>query len=1101
MRIAIGLLLLAPSIPDASGQVFVHPRRPSQSNVRYFDFRWRYVDILIGSQAPDEPRWERGPRLHRAIFAPPVPGSDWSWPVLDGAPLSRRAPDAPGIGTRPDSSPEETGEGDAAEGEGEAEASEEAGEGDAPAPWSGGVRLWFYEREREVAERAAASIARSYDYLVDAFGHVPRRTFPYFLYSSYLEFLQTDLFPIQEGVLGVTSPRSLEVALPYFGDHRQFEHVSTHELAHEFTIQKIRDVKKASGVSGEPLTKLPLWFIEGLAEYYARRGLDPESRLLDPEAQMLVRDLVVNPDADEGYVFGSFFEERLGSSLWTYKVGQARCAFLEETYGEGTLQRVLDETPRLVGAVGDQAAVGSFPQLLSAVTGDSASALSAKFSRWIKRRTFGEYLDTEQGPADLRPLLGTEDGVQTLAASPDGHLLMYRSIEENTGRRLLWLLDHRAPKEAVKVAADGVPGVETLHPVAGRTFALRDDALVFVALAEGSDRLYWQPIRHRAWRKRCDGEAEAKRKKKDEDGDASRWCGWEVRLSLGERRGYEIGDHGILLAEAPALSPDGRRVAFVGVDLEGRKDLWVLGPLGERRVRLRRLTDDVHAERGVAWGPDGVVFTSDATGHGRYNLFRIDPDGGGEPERLTREARDHFDPAVLSDGRVLFAAWDDVGANVHEVQDDGGVIRHTHVPTGFFDLSAGPGRGIWALYHHSGRRWPVRLGRDGFLERTTEAAPPDEEPARPPPRRSLVGDEPYEVLSLESWELGNLFGILAAGPGGVAGQIIATAHDRLRQHGMILTVFAYGSLDRTDATLFYVDQSDRTMWGAGIFHDVRYRFDETFDDEDLRVLSLERFAGGAGLLRFPLNRFIFLQTELSVGYLDYYLTDASEDFLDDPERTGALEPLADDWAKANDGGRFHVEPSMSLGFSTIRYHRATGPIRGASFLLEQSFGIQPFDERVYAHLRADGEGYLPIMGAANIAVRGGAGATVGDERARQFFLSSFDTLRGVPFGDTDFLLGRSFFFTTAELQLPLVTFSRMPLIDLEGVAGVDFGAAGDGRRDLWRRRVLDFALGLNFGLGPLIFRLHFAKPIDVNAVAVPNDGDWTTNFSLNWRYR
>ena len=75
------------------------------------------------------------------------------------------------------------------------------------------MRLYFYERERPIAERAAASIEASYKYLSAEFSYKPKQTFAYFLYASYIEFLQTDLYPLQEGVLGVTSPETLEVTL------------------------------------------------------------------------------------------------------------------------------------------------------------------------------------------------------------------------------------------------------------------------------------------------------------------------------------------------------------------------------------------------------------------------------------------------------------------------------------------------------------------------------------------------------------------------------------------------------------------------------------------------------------------------------------------------------------------------------------------------------------------------------------------------------------------------------------------------------------------------------------------------------------------------
>src|SRR5699024_7806512 len=118
-----------------------------------------------------------------------------------------------------------------------------------------------------IAERAAAFIEESYRQLVDDFSFVPNETLPYTLYNSYQEFLQTNIFPVQEGVLGVTGRRDSQLILPYFGDHRLFRRISTHEMAHQFTIQKAKAVAKNASVSGDPLDRMPLWFIEGLAEY------------------------------------------------------------------------------------------------------------------------------------------------------------------------------------------------------------------------------------------------------------------------------------------------------------------------------------------------------------------------------------------------------------------------------------------------------------------------------------------------------------------------------------------------------------------------------------------------------------------------------------------------------------------------------------------------------------------------------------------------------------------------------------------------------------------------------------------------------------------
>jgi hypothetical protein len=233
----------------ASAQLLVHPRRPGQTNVRFAEFDWRYVDLLTHETMDLE--WHRGPRFHLGPFRAPAPGVPWAWPTLHASPVSGQL----GADTETDEGDaaappaQQTTEAEPANGtkrKGRSRVSREA------LQTSGGIRLFFYERERALAERAAASIEDSYRYLAGQFAYAPRKTFAYFLYSSYIEFLQTELFPVQEGVLGVTSTESLELTLPYFGDHRLFEDVSTHELAHEFTLQKLLTVAYEAGLPDAP---------------------------------------------------------------------------------------------------------------------------------------------------------------------------------------------------------------------------------------------------------------------------------------------------------------------------------------------------------------------------------------------------------------------------------------------------------------------------------------------------------------------------------------------------------------------------------------------------------------------------------------------------------------------------------------------------------------------------------------------------------------------------------------------------------------------------------------------------------------------------------
>jgi outer membrane protein assembly factor BamA len=255
------------------------------------------------------------------------------------------------------------------------------------------------------------------------------------------------------------------------------------------------------------------------------------------------------------------------------------------------------------------------------------------------------------------------------------------------------------------------------------------------------------------------------------------------------------------------------------------------------------------------------------------------------------------------------------------------------------------------------------------------------------------------------------------------------------------------------------------------------------------------------LARYPFSRFVFLQGSVAAGGAEYFLLDDTRKALVHPDESLASRNLYAPWLDDNSGLRFQTEGTLAFGYNTIGMHRATGPIRGSSSLLSLSVGTQPWHDQTYEQLRFDGEHYFPLVGAVNLFTRAGAGATFGHERAPQYFLSSFHTLRGVPFGDTDYLLGRDFVYGTLELQFPILELISFPLIDLEGVLGIDAGAVADDAERLWRRRLLDLVFGTNLGFGPIVVQIHFGQPIDIGPIRPPNDGDLTFNLSLNWRYQ
>ncbi|HTU60418.1 MAG TPA: hypothetical protein VMF89_18330, partial [Polyangiales bacterium] len=392
--------------------------------------------------------------------------------------------------------------------------------------------------------------------------------------------------------------------------------------------------------------------------------------------------------------------------------------------------------------------------------------------------------------------------------------------------------------------------------------------------------------------------------------DKKKTCEWDISIDLGSRRAFRVADRGVDAVEALALLPDGKHIAFIGLSQSGQRDVYLLTPGAsgdDDDFALKKLTDDIFAEREVAAADGGVVFSSDATGHGKYNLFRASV-SGGPVKRLTFEPRDEINPSVLRDGRVMFVAYDERGANLYSV-DDSGIYRETDVASGLFNVSAGPEDSVWALHHYAAERVPVRIAQKRLLHEPFTHLTDAGEPTAPA-IKDLAGAKPYNPLLLRNWQLGSIF--LMAGissRGSIFGQVLAGANEKLRDHGLILSGAMYGDVELIAANLTYVNEQKRLIWGVGAFNDIRSRIDRSFyrSDAGLVFASWERFFGGEVLARYPFSRFAFLQGALAAGGAHYFLLDETRDALaeatpDMPERM--LVPL---WSNNNSRLRFQTE--------------------------------------------------------------------------------------------------------------------------------------------------------------------------------------------------
>ncbi|AKU91211.1 tolB protein precursor [Vulgatibacter incomptus] len=938
-----------------------------------------------------------------------------------------------------------------------------------------GVRLFYYQSETKAAEVAAGVIREQYMQLARAFDYVPEREVPYVLYATHLEFQATNLFPISEGVLGVTSPSELTLTLPFFGDLEQYRHTSTHELTHEFTIQIVRSAGEAAGRPGG-LGGFPLWFIEGLAEYAAYGGMDPDGKPgpeprgasgpslpgLDPDTEAWARDLLYRSSPFEGYLIPPFYSDYPMGYVHTYKLGQLRVAFMGATFGRELIIWLLKNASTM-GLADERGAGVKFPELVKMGTGYDKETIERLFADWIQRRYLPAYDQARTRVPSLQPIDNVPVEAELVVASPDGKTLLMRGFDRELGEGSLWLLEGDNPGKSQLVVRDSRPGLESLHLISRRTFALGNERIAWIGRAGEADVLT------------------VARLEKPPEGSSD-------LFRITDRRSFELVKHHILEGGDPTFSPDERRIAFSGVDTNGFKDVYIMD-VDEGFSSLRRVTQGPFSKSGLSWTADGIYLATDAAPDGDANIGLLDPETGAI--RVVVADRSIKECPVLTPAGLVYASnlggrWD-----LYRIED-GVAWRITDVSTLIRSPAVGAKGSLYGIIVHGGhfrlaRLPPVEILRlDG---RPPIAADYDPTP-RPLPILRLPEVAPeYRPFDHFGIDMGGIqVGTQTVAVGGIS------FSDLLRDRLLAVQLAVYGSLDFTDASAIFLDRSQRTTWLAGIFHTFQPKRDRTFGTPalpDNPDFFLEREFGAMGGLSYPFNRFERMDVLLTVeGVHRSRFTD----------RRGTRDAA---WEELTGGNDLQLLATAGYGLDTLRYHPFVGPISGSTVLFAAGTSILPQrlnvgGAGVNGWAEFDLQHFFYLGARSTFWTRAAAGSAFGGRFSRQFYLSSVDNLRGYHWSD-DRLLGTHYYVANAELSFPLDWLIRIAIFEgLRGVGAVDFGGVTDHYEQLLDARSLDLAVGLDFLAGPLAMRLHFGYPIQIGPV-LPADG-WVTNFALRLRY-
>jgi Tol biopolymer transport system component len=503
----------------------------------------------------------------------------------------------------------------------------------------------YYAAERPAAEDAARMLERWNTRLSGLFNHPLSARKPIVLYADQPDFQQTNVISgqLDEGTGGVTESMLDRMVLPLTGSYAESDHVLGHEMVHVFQY----DIVQSKG-NGASLDRLPLWLVEGMAEYLSLGGEDSHTA-------MWLRDAVLRNDLP------TIKQLTNGNKYFPYRYGEALWAYIGGTWGDETV-------PRLYRA---SLSVG-FDDAIRSVLGMSSDSLSTRWRAAI-RAQYTPLVEGRTRPAETgdRVIVGSgEYGDYNVspAISPDGKLVAYYSSRDLTGIDL-YLADAVTGKVQGKLAAPGVMS--------------HFDALSFLYSA-GS----WSPdAKQLAFITYADGDNE---------------------INIVDVKSHKITKHfkprDIGAVSSVAWSPDGRQIAFSGMK-GGLSDLY-LYDVGTGAIR--QLTSDRFADMQPAWSPDGrtIAFVTDrgAVGadsanagtdfqrlrYARLKLALIDVASGQVRVLPGTPGAKHINPQYSADGKSLYFVSDIGGfTDIYRMEIEGGAtFRVTRSATGVSGVAA-----------------------------------------------------------------------------------------------------------------------------------------------------------------------------------------------------------------------------------------------------------------------------------------------------------------------------------------------------------------------------------------------------------------------------
>ncbi|MDG1754882.1 MAG: BamA/TamA family outer membrane protein [Rhodothermales bacterium] len=877
--------------------------------------------------------------------------------------------------------------------------------------------IYYYPEMLELAEHGAFFAEEAYSELEHRFNFSLNHRVPLIFYSTNLHFKQTNVTSgfIPDGVGGFFEFLKGRVVIPANGNLSRFRRVVRHEMVHVFTFNKVLRVMRDHRQPSDRF--LPLWFTEGLAEYWSGEP--------DHQHEMVIRDAMFT-----NYLVPLESMYRIRGSFVMYKQGEAISRFISEVYGEERILMLIENIWK------DR----DFRVVMELTLQEDFSVIADRWLKWLKLQYYPDLAEIEV-PSIIADGLSTEgfNAKPNYHRFPDGTRKVY-FVGNHRGLSNVFEVEVGAemqPLSEPKVVINGErsDNFESFHLFESRISVSSQGKLAFVTKSGGKDVLHIYDLN-------------------------------TDRLVAT----YRFDD--LIAVYSPSWSPDEERIVFTAIKASGFSDLFVYHL--DDGV-LQQITADTYDDRDPSWSPTGdlIAFSSDRTytgNEGHYNLFTYDTDGG-HIRYVTQGARTDLSPTWSPDGSQLafistrrdstgrFGAQDVWVTDMDQASAREPMVAQGSANTFDAEASWRPARRltslvsaafdpVWAEDNHiiftsfEGLGFSIRQlsGLDSLM------TSPKEEMVTDVSRVGVswsfdkmklgVDAEPAPYRSKYKLDLAQ--GAVSQNPilGTTGGAMLAFS-DMMGNDYLYLTIFNTGTGQRNflkdvSLQLSRFKLNGRANLGYGLYRHSGRRYDVTDPDAPTKFpVFFETVYGGFGMVSYPLSKFTRIELTTSLN-----------------------------WSRKDISFRGVEREALMISnyFSLVRdnaQYWMNGPVAGWRASITAGYTSDILYSNVsYYTLMADVRKYFRITQGITFASWVMGRVNEGRE-ARLFVLGGSWDLRGFNWFD---VRGQKMWFTSHELRFPLINAPTVlaPILAPLGIASLRgtlfFDAAHAWNTDYYEKR-------------------------------------------------